>query len=219
MKQEAALTDTVSVCGFGQGHREPDPVPMPVRAKSPEDPKQMQRKRTGPKAPWLDASWLSQWLWFGRCQQRERGGERERGPPRCNIQFLGVRTTYRDPARKMTFHSLDTNQSLSYFSRPPLSARAPRREFLRLFASESAANTPHTHYNTLMPPHRPVVLTGSSLVAFAKSPAARELSGRPEWAQDTAKTGVCGRNVTWTQLRGTSVGKRAPSWLVLVCGS
>ena len=39
------------VCGFGQGHREPDPVPMPVRAKSPEDPKQMQRKRTGPKTP------------------------------------------------------------------------------------------------------------------------------------------------------------------------
>ena len=38
-------------CGFGQGHREPDPVPVPVRAKSPEDPKQMQRKRTGPKAP------------------------------------------------------------------------------------------------------------------------------------------------------------------------
>ena len=38
------------VCGFGQGHRESDPVPMPVRAKSPEDPKQMQRKRTGPKA-------------------------------------------------------------------------------------------------------------------------------------------------------------------------
>ena len=39
------------VCGFGQGHREPDPVPVPVRAKSPGDPKQMQRKRTGPKAP------------------------------------------------------------------------------------------------------------------------------------------------------------------------
>ena len=39
------------VCGFGQGRREPDPVPMPVRAKSPEDPKQMQRKRTGPKTP------------------------------------------------------------------------------------------------------------------------------------------------------------------------
>ena len=37
--------------GFGQGHRESDPVPMPVRAKSPEDPKQMQRKRTGPKTP------------------------------------------------------------------------------------------------------------------------------------------------------------------------
>ena len=36
---------------FGQGHREPDPVPMSVRAKSPEDPKQMQRKRTGPKTP------------------------------------------------------------------------------------------------------------------------------------------------------------------------
>ena len=138
---------------------------------------------------------------------------------RCNIHFLGVRTTYRDPARKMTFHSLDTNQSLNYFSRPPLSARVPRREFLRLFASESAANTPHTHYNTLMPPHRPVVLTGSSLVAFAKSPAARELSGRPEWAQDTTKTEVSGRNGTSTQLGGTSVGRGAPSWLVVVCGS
>ena len=36
---------------FGQGHREPNPVPVPGRAKSPEDPKQMQRKRTGPRAP------------------------------------------------------------------------------------------------------------------------------------------------------------------------
>jgi hypothetical protein len=27
------------------------PVPVPERAKSPEDPKQMQRKRTGPRAP------------------------------------------------------------------------------------------------------------------------------------------------------------------------
>ena len=37
-------------CGFGQGHMEPDPVPVPVRTKSPEDPTQMQRKRTGPKS-------------------------------------------------------------------------------------------------------------------------------------------------------------------------
>ena len=43
--------DSEWVCGFGQDHREPDPVPVPVRAKSPEDPKQMQRKRTGPKVP------------------------------------------------------------------------------------------------------------------------------------------------------------------------
>ena len=43
-------------------------------------------------------------------------------------------------------------------------------------------------------------------MAFGKSPAAQELSGRPEWAQDTAKTEVSGRNRTWTQLRGTSWG-------------
>ena len=85
------------VCGFGQGHREPDPVPVPVRTKSPEDPKQMQRKRTGPKAPWLDASWPSQWLWFGRCQQRERERERERGPPRP-----AVGRGLRYPTRKRT---------------------------------------------------------------------------------------------------------------------
>ena len=35
---------------FGQSHREPNPVPVPGKAKSPEDPKQMQRKRTGPRA-------------------------------------------------------------------------------------------------------------------------------------------------------------------------
>ena len=28
---------------FGQGHREPNPVPVPGMAKSPEDPKQMHR--------------------------------------------------------------------------------------------------------------------------------------------------------------------------------
>jgi hypothetical protein len=28
---------------FGQGHREPNPVPVSGRAKSPEDPKQMHR--------------------------------------------------------------------------------------------------------------------------------------------------------------------------------
>jgi hypothetical protein len=55
-------------------------------------------------------------------------------------------------------------------------------------------------------------------VAFGKSPAAQELSGRPEWAQDTAKTEVSGRNGTWTQLRGTSVGWGVPSWLLLVWG-
>jgi hypothetical protein len=41
---------------------------------------------------------------------------------------------------------------------------------------------------------------------------------RPEWAQDTAKTEVSGRNGTWTQLRGTSVGRGMPSWLLLVWG-
>jgi hypothetical protein len=49
----------------------------------------------------------------------------------------------------------------------------PKTEFLRLFAPESTANTPHTHYNTLLAPHRSVVLPVSSLAAFGKSPAAR----------------------------------------------
>ena len=121
--------------------------------------------------------------------------------------------------RRSFFSTLEEKMRKKVSGRSALSARVLQREFLRLFASESAANTPHTHYNTLMPPHRPVVLTGSSLVAFAKSPAARELSGRPEWAQDTTKTEVSGRNGTSTQLRGTWVGRGAPSWLVLVCGS
>ena len=51
---------------------------------------------------------------------------------------------------------------------------------------------------------------------FGKSPAARGLSGRPDWAQDTAKTEVSGTNGTSTQLRGTSVGRGAPSWLVVL---
>ena len=52
-------------------------------------------------------------------------------------------------------------------------------------------------------------------MAFGKSPAAQELSGRPESAQDTAKTEVSGRNGTWTQLRGTYVGRGVPSRLML----
>ena len=44
---------------FGQGHREPNPVHVPGRAKSPEDPNQMQRKRTGPRAPETQISLVS----------------------------------------------------------------------------------------------------------------------------------------------------------------
>jgi hypothetical protein len=57
-------------------------------------------------------------------------------------------------------------------------------------------------------------------VAFGKSPVAQELAGRPEWAQDTAKTEVSGMNRTGTQLRGTScfVGRGVPSWLLLLWG-
>jgi hypothetical protein len=50
---------------------------------------------------------------------------------------------------------------------------APKTEFLRLFASESTANTPRTHYNTLLAPPRSVVLPVNSLATFGKSPAAR----------------------------------------------
>ena len=39
-------------------------------------------------------------------------------------------------------------------------------------------------------------------------------SGKPKWAQDTAKTEVSSRNGTWTQLGGTSVGRGAPSWFM-----
>ena len=83
-----------------------------------------------------------------------------------------------------------------------MGARVPKTEFLRLFAPESTANTPHTHYNTLLAPHRSVVLPVSSLAAFGKSPAARGSRNGP---RTTAKTEVSSRNGTWTQLGGTSV--------------
>ena len=54
-----------------------------------------------------------------------------------------------------------------------MGARVPKTEFLRLFASESTTNTPRTHCNTMLAPHRSVVLPVSSLAAFGKSPAAR----------------------------------------------
>jgi hypothetical protein len=77
------------------------------------------------------------------------------------------------PDRKLTFHSLDTNQSLNYLRQPPLGARVPKSEFLRLFAPESTTITPRTHYNARLALHRPVVLPVSSLAAFGKSPGPR----------------------------------------------
>ena len=78
-----------------------------------------------------------------------------------------------------------------------MGARVPKTEFLRLFASESTANTPRTHCNTLLAPHSgtPCEFTGRVWeVAWS--------SGKPNWARDTAKTGVCGRNGTSTELGG-----------------
>ena len=80
------------VCGFGQGHREPDPVPVPVRAKSPEDPKQMQRKRTGPKQSALARRKLAQLVAvvWEMPAERERERERERASPPCSRQGAEV---------------------------------------------------------------------------------------------------------------------------------
>ena len=75
------------VCGFGKGHREPDPVPVPVRAKSPEDPKQMQRKRTGPKQSALARRKLAQLVavvW----EMPEIERERERGRGSAGLPAL-----------------------------------------------------------------------------------------------------------------------------------
>jgi hypothetical protein len=57
--------------------------------------------------------------------------------------------------------------------RPPLGAKAPKTGSLRLFTPETNANTPRTHCNILLAPHRPVVLPVSSLAAFGKSPGPR----------------------------------------------
>ena len=83
-----------------------------------------------------------------------------------------------------------------------MGARVPKTEFLRLFAPESTANTPHTHYNTLLAPHRPVVLPVSSLVAFGKSPAARGSRNGPRTPpkRRSAAGTALGRN--WGHFRG-----------------
>jgi hypothetical protein len=71
-------------------------------------------------------------------------------------------------ARRKALRALEANQSLNYLWRPPLGVRAQKIEFLRL---NQRKHTTHALQRTTGTPHRPVSLTGSSLVAFGKSPA------------------------------------------------
>jgi hypothetical protein len=86
-----------------------------------------------------------------------------------------------------------------------LVARAPKTEFLRLFASESTANTPRTHCNTLLTPHRPVVLPVSSLSAFEKPPGTR---GSRIGPGTPPKRGSAAGTALWRVLGGTQWGGR-----------
>jgi hypothetical protein len=115
------------------------------------------------------------------CQQAAQAGVRSTSSSTSSSAAVQVRRPVFNgffgtwgQATNLKAHSKSTKQSLKYYWRPPLGARAPNTEFLRLFASESTTNTPpRTHCNTLLAPHRSVVLPVSSLAAFGKSPAAR----------------------------------------------
>jgi hypothetical protein len=99
-----------------------------------------------------------------------------------------------------------------------LGARVPKTEFLRLFASESTTNTPRTHCNTLLAPHRSVILPVSSLAAFGKSPAARGSRNGPRTPPKRRSAAGTARGRNWGALGGHFRGEEAPSWLVLVWG-
>jgi hypothetical protein len=67
-------------------------------------------------------------------------------------------------------------------------------------------NTQHTNCNTLSTPHRPVLLPGSSLASFGKSPAARRNQDGPT----TPPKEVSGGNGTWDAAGGHFNGTWPP---------
>jgi hypothetical protein len=138
---------------------------------------------------------------------------------RCGGQFFNGFFGTWDQATNLTSHSKSTKYKtvIKLLVAATVGCQGAKTEFLRLFASESTTNTPRTHC-ALQHTAGTTPLSGTPCEFTGRVWEVAYCSGKPKWAQDTAKTEVSSRNVTWTQLGGTSVGRGVPSWLVLVGG-
>ena len=118
------------------------------------------------------------------------------------------------PARRKALRALEANQSLNYLWRPPLGARAPKTEFLRL---NQRKHTTHALQRTTGTTPTSVThweFTGGVWEVACSSGALGEAGMGPGHRQNGGQRQEPHLDAT----EGHFVGRGVPSWLLLVWG-